>query len=117
MNDEPPPLPYNIEAEKGVLGACLIRREAIDEIRDLLAGDDFFRDAHRRIWRALCTVHDNGMAVDLVTVRDHLAATDDLDKIGGPAYVAALTDGVPRSTNVQHYAGRSCAVLEPASGR
>ena len=103
MSDQPP-LPHNLEAEKSVLGACLIRQEAIDEIRDLLDGDDFFRDAHRRIWRALRTVHDNGLAVDLVTVRDHLAATNELDEVGGPAYVSALADGVPRSTNVQHYA-------------
>ena len=80
MTDESPLL-HSIEAETSVLGACLIRQEAIDEIRDLLDGDDFFRDAHRRIWRALCTVHDNGLAADLVTVRDHLAATDALDKV------------------------------------
>lgn len=103
MSDQPT-LPHNLEAEKSVLGACLIRREAIDEIRDLLGGDDFFRDAHRRIWRAMCAVHDNGMPADLVTVRDHLAATDELDEVGGPAVLSALTDGVPRSTNIQYYA-------------
>lgn len=100
----PAPLPHNLEAERAVLGACLIRQEHVDTARTDLRDGDWFRDAHRLIWRSMLRIHDAGGAVDLVTVCDDLTGRGVLDTVGGPAYVAALGDGVPRSTNVGHYA-------------
>ena len=96
-------LPHNLEAERAVLGACLIRQEHVDTARAVLRDGDWYRDAHRLIWRSMLRIHDAGGAVDLVTVRDDLDTRGVLDAVGGPAYVSSLADGVPRSTNVQHY--------------
>ena len=111
---DPDALPHNLEAERAVLGACLIRQAAVGEVAGTLGADDFFRQAHADIWRAIRRLDDAGRAVDLVTIRDELARIDALDSVGGPAYVAALTDGVPRSTNVRAYAA---LVVESAAKR
>ena len=95
---------YNLETEKYVLGACLVRPAAVDEISDVLTAAAFYRDIHGTIWDAILHVHGAGSKPDLVTVRDRLAVTGELDRVGGPAYVASLTDGMPRSTNAVHYA-------------
>ena len=96
--------PHNLEAEKAVLGACMINAAAVDVAAAVIDAADFWRDPHARIWRAFLTVQSQGAAVDLVTVRDALATSGDLESVGGPAYVAALADGVPQSTNVEDYA-------------
>ena len=103
MSDESTP-PHNLEAEQAVLGACMLKAAAVDVATALIDAADFWRDAHARIWRAILTVQSQGAAVDLLTVRDALATSGDLESVGGPAYVATLIDGVPRSTNVEHYA-------------
>jgi hypothetical protein len=66
--------------------------------------DDFYRDAHRRIFRAIARLAARGTAIDPVTVKDELALAGDLDAAGGQAAVPALLDGVPLSANAQHYA-------------
>ena len=95
---------HNLEAEKAVLGACLIRQAAVGEVAGTLGADDFFRQAHTAIWRAIRRLDDAGRTVDLLIIRDELARVELIDAVGGPAYVASLTDGVPRSTNVRAYA-------------
>lgn len=95
---------HNLEAEQAVLGACMINAATVDVAAAVIDVADFWRDSHARIWRAILTVQSQGAAVDLVTVRDALATSGDLESVGGPAYVAVLADGVPRSTNVEHYA-------------
>ena len=47
---------------------------------------------------------ERGDVIDLVTLREELGRSGDLEEVGGPAYIAALVDGVPRSTNIGHYA-------------
>src|ERR671923_211432 len=49
-------------------------------------------------------LEERGDAIDLVTLKEELGRSGDIDEVGGPAYIAALVDGVPRSTNVEHYA-------------
>ncbi len=94
--------PHNLEAERAILGGCLVAPNMIPHAERVLHDGDWWRDAHRLIWRAILRVHGAGRAVDLVTVRDELG--ESLEAVGGPAYVASLDDGVPRSTNVPHYA-------------
>ena len=93
--------PHNLEAERAILGGCLVAPHMIPHAERVLHDGDWWRDAHRLIWRAILRVHGAGRA-DLVTVRDELG--ESLEAVGGPAYVASLADGVPRSTNVPHYA-------------
>ena len=97
-------LPHNLEAERSVLGAILIHNDAFNVAAELVDSGDFFRDAHRRVFDTMVDLNERGQAIDLVTLKDELGRSGDLDDVGGAAYIAALVDGVPRSTNVEHYA-------------
>src|SRR5215510_10695264 len=97
-------LPHNLEAEKSVLGAILIHNEAFNHAAELIDSRDFFRDAHRRIFDKMVALSERNDAIDLVTLKDELHRSGELEEVGGPAYIASLADGVPRSANVEHYA-------------
>jgi replicative DNA helicase len=97
-------LPHNLDAEKSVLGAVLIHNEAFNYAAEVITARDFYRDAHRRIFEKMERLAERGDAIDLVTLREELIRAGDLEEVGGPAYLASLVDGVPRSTNVEHYA-------------
>src|SRR5437773_9292186 len=97
-------LPHNLEAERSVLGAILLHNDAFNLAAEVIDSPDFFRDAHRRIFDKMIKLVERGDAIDLVTLKEELGRTGELDEVGGPAYIAALVDGVPRSTNVEHYA-------------
>ena len=97
-------LPHNLEAERSVLGAILVHNDAFNVAAELVDSGDFFRDAHRRVFDKMVDLNERGQAIDLVTLKDELVRSGDLDDVGGAAYIAALVDGVPRSTNVEHYA-------------
>src|ERR1700756_2575012 len=84
-------LPHNLEAERSVLGAILLHNDAFNLAAEVIDSNDFFRDAHRRIFDKMVKLAERNDA-------------GDLDEVGGPAYISALIDGVPRSTNVEHYA-------------
>src|SRR5881397_1026602 len=97
-------LPHNLEAERSVLGAILLHNDAFNLAAEVIDSPDFFRDAHRRIFDKMIKLVERGDAIDLVTLKEELGRSGEIDEIGGPAYIAALVDGVPRSTNVEHYA-------------
>ena len=98
-------LPENLEAERSVLGAILMHNDAYETIAGRLEPADFFRAAHGTIFEAMETLlkRPNG-TVDMTTLREALQEAGDYEEIGGPAYVAGLVDGVPRSTNIRAYA-------------
>jgi replicative DNA helicase len=97
-------LPHNLDAEKSVLGAILIHNEAFNAAAEVIDAGDFFRDAHRRIFDRMVALSERGDAIDFVTLKEELLRRGDLDEVGGPAYIASLADGVPRSANVEYYA-------------
>jgi replicative DNA helicase len=97
-------LPHNLEAERSVLGAILLQNDTFNIAAESIDSQDFYRDAHRRIWDKMVKLAERGDAIDFITLKEELARAGDLDDVGGPAYIAALVDGVPRSTNVGHYA-------------
>jgi len=97
-------LPHNLEAERSVLGAILLHNSAFNLAAEVIDAADFYRDAHRRIFEKMVKLSERGDAIDLVTLKDELGKSSEIDEVGGPAYIAALVDGVPRSTNVEHYA-------------
>lgn len=97
-------LPHNLEAERALLGAVLLYEHAFAEAAELLTAGQFFRDAHRRIFAQLCQLSVQGVGIDLVTLKDALAGSGQLDEVGGPGYLASLIEGVPRSTNVANHA-------------
>ncbi len=97
-------LPHNLDAEKSVLGAILIHNDAFNHAAELIDSHDFFRDAHRRIFDKMVALSERGDAIDFITLKEELSRAGQLDEIGGPAYIVALADGVPRSANVEYYA-------------
>lgn len=97
-------LPHNLEAERSVLGAILIQNDAYNTAVELVHPEDFYRDAHRRIFDRIIALSERGSAVDFVTLKEELGRSGELESVGGPAYIASLTDGVPRATNVEYYA-------------
>ena len=96
--------PHSLDAERSILGAILLHHEALAIAADVLAPDDFYRDAHRTIYRHFLKLAAAGTGIDPVTITESLKAAGELDNIGGPVYVADVMAGIPRSTNVAHYA-------------
>jgi replicative DNA helicase len=97
-------LPHNLEAERAILGAVLLHGEVIDRLVDVIAQGDFYRQGHAKIFAAMCRLADASKPIEMVTLRDELLRADEMDIAGGPAYLAALVDGMPRAVNVEHYA-------------
>lgn len=97
-------LPYNLEAERSILGAILVHDDAFDTAVESVSAAAFFRQAHREIFDAMRRLREAGQRVDFVTLKDELVRTGKLDDIGGPSYITGLADGVPRTTNVRAYA-------------
>ena len=97
-------LPHNLDAERSVLGAILVNSETLDLASEVIGPNDFFRDAHRRIFECMVALHERSQAIDFIILKEELQRSGELDEIGGPAYLASLADGVPRATNVEYYA-------------
>lgn len=98
-------MPHSLEAERSVFGGVMIENKQFHIAAAILPDPKaFYRDAHRRIWRAMIQLDEQNRPIEIVTVKDQLERNGDLDECGGPSYIASLVDGVPQSTNVQHYA-------------
>ena len=96
--------PQNLEAEQSVLGGILIENEAINRVMEILDPDDFYRDAHRKIFNALINLSERDEPADLITLTNELRKIDQLDSIGGASYLASLIDSVPTAANIEYYA-------------
>ncbi|MDF1577339.1 MAG: replicative DNA helicase [Desulfurivibrionaceae bacterium] len=95
--------PQNIEAEQCVLGSILLHQGAILKAVETLVPDDFYRAEHGLIYMAMIKLFDKSEPQDLVTVTNVLKNEKKLDKVGGPAYLATLTDIVPVAANIGYY--------------
>ncbi|HZE21811.1 MAG TPA: DnaB-like helicase N-terminal domain-containing protein, partial [Desulfobaccales bacterium] len=96
--------PANPEAEQSVLGAILVRPEVLDRIADLIIPEDFYREAHARIYKAMLDLYGRGEPVDLVTVNALLKERGQLEGVGGPVFLAGLSEEVGFATNAEYYA-------------
>ena len=96
-------LPNNAEAERTVLGAVLVDNQAFNSAAELLHRDDFYREAHRRIFEAMAALAEKSQPIDTVTLADELQRAQSLESVGGAAYLASLVDGLPRITNVEQW--------------
>lgn len=96
--------PQNIDAEQSVLGAMLIDQEAVIKAMEILSGDDFYRDAHKEIFEVILELTDQNEPVDLITVSEALRKRESLEKIGGVAYIASLTNMVATTANTENHA-------------
>ncbi len=98
------PLPHNLDAERCILGAVLLDNHLLNAAIEKVKAEDFFLENHRRIFERMVELSEVQQAIDLVTLTEELARRGELEAAGGPAYLAQLVDGVPRITNVEHYA-------------
>jgi replicative DNA helicase len=96
-------LPANIDAEKTILGAILLDNTAHAEAAETLKPDDFSLDSHRRIFLRMGELIDSGRAVDIVTLSNELARYKEVEAVGGVAYLASLTEGLPRRPVIEDY--------------
>src|SRR6204780_657539 len=103
------PLPHNIEAERSILGAVLLDNHALNAAVEVLRSEDFFLQQHRHIFERMVHLGEkqailDGQGIDLITLMEDLTRTGELEAAGGVAYLSQLADGLPRVTNVDHYA-------------
>jgi len=104
-------LPQNLDAERSVLGTILLDNTALKDLIGVLNPSDFFLTQHGKIFSAMMAMAlsrakdgEKDFAIDLVTLTDSLQASGELDAAGGAPYLASLADGMPRVSNVKHYA-------------
>jgi len=99
-----PQPPHNLEAEQAVLGAILAAGRLLVEVAGLVEEVDFYRPAHRTIWRAILALADRGQPTDPVTVLGELNHTGELPEVGGGPFLHTLIQAVPTVANAAHYA-------------
>lgn len=97
---------YDLVNERAVLGACLLDRDAITLIRDILSIEDFSLHKHALIYEAMINLVERRIPPDLVTVAGELRAAGRLDEAGGPTYLGQLIEETPTAVHVEHYATR-----------
>src|SRR5215472_6553599 len=98
------PLPSNLDAERSILGAILLDNKALNAAIESLKPEDFFIPQHRNIFTRMIALGEAQQAIDLVTLTEELHRRGELESSGGAPYLASLVDGLPRVSNVEHYA-------------
>ncbi len=97
--------PQNLDAERGVLGSILLWNDAIDEVSEFLSATHFYNDAHRRMYGAIQHLYERGVrGIDAVTLAEELERRNELEEIGGPAYLHDILEAVPHSAHAKYYA-------------
>ena len=82
--------PQNLEAESSVLGGILLENEAVNQVLELLRPEDFYRESHRKIFRSMIEITDRSEPVDLITLSEFLKSKNELEAVGGTAYLAGI---------------------------
>lgn len=96
--------PQDMAAEQSVLGGMMLSKDAIADVVEILRGPDFYRPAHELIYDAIVDLYGRGEPADVVTISDHLTKRQELQRIGGPAYLHNLAQSVPTAANAAFYA-------------
>jgi replicative DNA helicase len=96
-------LPASVEAERSILGAILLDNHSYNEAAEKLRSEDFSLDSHRRIYSRMAELIDAHRAVDIVTLAEELARRKEVEAVGGVAYLASLTEGLPRRPSIEEY--------------
>ncbi|MBQ8562417.1 MAG: replicative DNA helicase [Firmicutes bacterium] len=96
--------PHNEEAERCVLGAAMLSKDAMYDVIEEVKADDFYNESHREIFNAIMDLYRDNKPVDMLTVCEELKTKKALEMVGGRAYIATLTTEVPSTTNAGEYA-------------
>ncbi|MCP5514242.1 MAG: replicative DNA helicase [Spirochaetales bacterium] len=95
--------PHNLDAEKATLGAILINPDAMDTVLLYLRPDDFYKNSHKIIFKAIIALSENNENIDILTVVQQLRNDGKLEEAGGAPYISSLSSEVPSSANVEYY--------------
>ncbi len=96
--------PHSVEAEQSVLGGLLLENSAWDRIADVLMADDFYRQEHRFIFRAIASLIELSRPADVITVQEELQRREEIDEVGGLPYLIDLVQNTPSAANIRRYA-------------
>lgn len=96
--------PQALPLEEAVLGALMLDKEALTIVIDILRAESFYLEAHQLLYRAMLRLFERSQPIDLLTVMEELKKTGDLEIIGGPAYLAELTNRVASAANIEYHA-------------
>ena len=95
--------PQNIEAEQSVLGAILIENTALYKAIEIIGIDDFYKEAHKKIFLSMIELNEKNEAIDLVTLTEYLRKRSELDSVGGATYLSLLANTVPTAANIKYH--------------
>ncbi|RKF15791.1 replicative DNA helicase [Alginatibacterium sediminis] len=95
--------PHSVEAEQAVLGGLMLDNNAWDNVAELVVEQDFYQRSHRLIFRAMAVLAESGSPLDLVTVSERLENLEQLESIGGFAYLGEIAKNTPSAANIRAY--------------
>jgi len=95
--------PQNLEAEQSVIGGILLDNQSLNSVLEILNIEDFYSEAHRKIFAAIVELYDKNEPSDLITLSNVLKSKNQLDQAGGVSYLSSLADNVPSAANISHY--------------
>jgi replicative DNA helicase len=95
--------PQNLEAEESVLGSILLHNEALNKVLEIMTGDDFYKESHRKIFSAIVDLDEQNEPIDIITLTDFLRGKNELEEVGGAAFLTSLVNSVPTAANVKYY--------------
>ncbi|MEI9966892.1 MAG: replicative DNA helicase [Candidatus Moraniibacteriota bacterium] len=96
--------PQNLEAEASVLGSLMLDKDAIIRVADIVKVGDFYKDSHNAIYETMLALYEEREPIDVLSLANRLEERNELERVGGSAYLASLVNSVPSATNVAHYA-------------
>ena len=96
--------PQNIDAEQSVLGALMLDKNAVINVADILAPEDFYKPAHEKIYNTILDLYGKREPIDILTVTEKLRVENVLREIGGSAYLSKLMEMVPTAAHTETYA-------------
>lgn len=102
MGDRIPP--QNLEAEAALLGSLLLDRELMPAVSELISVGDFYSHLHEAIFAALIHLYEKGEPLDKISLVEELRTRNQLERIGGPAYLSSLMEAIPTAASAEYYA-------------
>lgn len=95
--------PQSIEAEQSILGAILLDNDSLNKALEIISLEDFYKEAHRKIFRRMCELSERNEAIDLITITEALRKNNEIDPVGGVSYLASLVNMVPTAANIRYH--------------
>ena len=97
--------PHNLDAEKSLLGGILLDSQAFADVVEIVRAEEFYRDAHRKVFEAMSSLFGNSQPIDRITVKDELTAMGVFEAVGGDEFIDLLDKIVPTAANQNIAAG------------